>query len=112
MKQSRRLSRLKRRCPSVHVLDDERIRKKVKDFTTCDKVMTFSAGRLSVYVLTETIYTHYNNAPIRERTYKITGEYDKAHAKLPQNAALAVSEILPRKHGLQLLVAQSIDKLG
>ena len=91
-----------------HVLDDGS-KERIPDFTISGDTVTFSASGFSVYVLTETIYTYYNTAS--GETYKITVEYDST-AKLPQNAALAVSEILPGSTDYDNYVAQSIDKLG
>lgn len=91
-----------------HVKDDGS-KEQITDFTIDGNTVTFSASGFSVYVLTETIYTYYKTAS--GETYKISVEYDST-AKLPQNATLAVSEILPESPDYDTYVAQSINKLG
>ena len=91
-----------------HVLDDGS-KEQITDFTINGDTVTFDATGFSVYVLTETIYTYYKAAS--GETYKISVEYDST-AKLPQNAALQVFEILPEDQDYDNYIAQSIDKLG
>ena len=90
-----------------HVLDDGS-KKEVQDFTVSGDTVSFDASGFSVYVLTETIYAYYQAAS--GETYKISVEYDST-AKLPRNAALTVSEILPEDAGYESYTAQSINKL-
>ena len=91
-----------------HVMDDGTA-ERVEHFTIDGDKVTFDASGFSVYVLTETISTYYQSAS--GETYKISVEYDST-AKLPRNASLAVSEILPGDADYDTYVAQSIDKLG
>ena len=91
-----------------HVKDDGS-KEQISDFTITGDTVTFSASGFSVYVLTETIYTYYKTAS--GETYKISVEYDST-AKLPQNAALAVSEILPEDQDYDSYIFQSITKLS